>query len=256
MPGGTRNEGAVRASPCLFLVAWAHVGRSCWGRGAAVWSLRGHVPGLGPSASANSLAVLPFANLSGDPAQDYFSDGLSEELISTLARLKPLHVVARTSSFRFKGAHEDSATIGVKLGVAWLLDGSVRRDGGLVRVSADLADARTGYERWSATYDRDLKDIFAVQSGIAQAVADALKVRLLGGDIAALSRGGTTSPEAYDAYLRGRKLLLEGAGEAGYRAALARDSTRPSPPIPAMPRPTPAARSPWSILPTSSTAGP
>ncbi len=186
--------------------------------GAAMWSLHG----LSPSAPPNSLAVLPFANLSGDPAQDYFSDGLSEELIGTLARLKPLHVIGRASSFHFKGSHEDGATIGLKLGVAYLLDGSVRRDGGLVRVSAELADAKTGYERWNATYDRDLKDIFAVQSGIAQAVADALKVQLFGGDIAALSLNGTSSPEAYDAYLRGKKLLLEGAGEADFRAALAR----------------------------------
>jgi serine/threonine-protein kinase len=178
--------------------------------------------GPGASAPPNSLAVLPFANLSGDPAQDYFSDGLSEELISTLARLKPLHVIGRASSFHFKGSHEDTATIGIKLGVAYLLDGSVRRDGELVRVSAELADAKTGYERWSATYDRDLKDIFAVQSGIAQAVADALKVQLFGGDIAALSLNGTTSPEAYDSYLRGRRLLEQGGGEADYRQALAR----------------------------------
>jgi len=190
--------------------------------GAAVWSAHEGLIEFGPSAPANSLAVLPFTNLSGDPAQDYFSDGLSEELISTLARLKPLHVVGRTSSFRFKGSHEDSATIGVKLGVAYLLDGSVRRDGEVVRVSAELSDASTGYERWSATYDRDLKGIFAVQSGIAQAVADALKVQLFGGDIAALSLNGTTSPEAYDSYLRGRHLLEQGAGEADYRQALAR----------------------------------
>ncbi len=171
---------------------------------------------------ANSLAVLPFSNLSGDPGQDYFSDGLSEELVSTLARLKPLHVAASASSFRFKGSHEASAVIGARLGVVWLLDGSVRREGQTVRVSAELADARTGFERWNATYDRDLKDIFAVQSGIAQAVAEALKVQLFGGDIAALSLNGTTSPEAYDAYLRGRQLLEQGAGEAGYREALAR----------------------------------
>jgi serine/threonine-protein kinase len=176
-----------------------------------------------PAAPAqNSIAVLPFANLSGDPSQDYFSDGLSEELISTLARLPPLHVVGRTSSFQFKGSHEGSGAIGAKLGVAFLLDGSVRRAGAVVRVSTQLVDAKTGFERWSQTYDRDMKDIFAVQSSIAQAVAEALKIQLLGGDIAALSKGGTTSPEAYDAYLRGRRLFDEGAGEAGYRAALAR----------------------------------
>jgi TolB-like protein/Tfp pilus assembly protein PilF len=178
--------------------------------------------GAPAAAPADSVAVLPFANLSGDPGQDYFSDGLSEELISTLARIKPLHVAGRTSSFKFKGSKETTAAIGAQLGVAFLLDGSVRRDGELVRVSAQLADAKTGFERWSQTYDRDMKDIFAVQSGIAQAVAEALKVQLFGADIAALSRNGTLSPEAYDSYLRGRRLFEDGAGEAGYRAALAR----------------------------------
>ena len=181
-----------------------------------------HIDCPGLTAPANSIAVLPFANLSGDPAQDYFSDGLSEELIGALSRLSALQVVARTSSFKFRGSKEDSAAIGVKLGVAYLIDGSVRRQGELVRVGAELVDSRTGFERWSQTYDRDMKDIFAVQSGIAQAVAEALKVRLLGGDVVALSHGGTTSPEAYDSYLRGKRLVEAGAGEASYREALAR----------------------------------
>ena len=179
-------------------------------------------PGGHNKGAEAAVAALRQVDASGDPAQDYFSDGLSEELINTLTRLKPLHVVGRASSFHFKGSHDDGATIGLKLGVAYLLDGSVRRSGELVRVSAELADAKTGYERWNATYDRDLKDIFAVQSGIAQAVADALKVQLFGGDIAALSLNGTTSPEAYDSYLRGRHLLELGGGETDYRQALAR----------------------------------
>jgi TolB-like protein/Tfp pilus assembly protein PilF len=173
----------------------------------------------------NSVAVLPFANLSGDPKQDYFSDGLSEELIETLARIKPLHVAARTSSFKFKNSNQGGVAIGKALGVAYILDGSVRREGGMVRVSAQLSDAKTGFERWSQTYDRDAKDIFAVQSGIAQAVAEALKIQLLGADVASLNRDGTLSPEAYDAYLRGRALLEEGAGEADYRSALSRLDT-------------------------------
>jgi TolB-like protein/tetratricopeptide (TPR) repeat protein len=173
-------------------------------------------------APPRSIAVLPFANLSGDAAQDYFSDGLSEELIGALARLGALQVVARTSSFKFKGSKEDSGAIGSKLGVAFLLDGSVRRDASQVRVSAQLVDARTGFERWSQIYDRELKDIFAVQSSIAQAVAEALKVQLLGGDIAALNRGGTVSPEAYDAYLQGRRLFDIGGVETSYRDALAK----------------------------------
>ncbi len=178
-------------------------------------------PGGRKPAPANSIAVLPFANLSGDPAQDYFSDGLSEELLGKLARLEQLLVAARTSSFKFKGSGEDSAAIGAKLGVAYILDGSVRRDGPMVRVSAQLVEAKSGFERWSQTYDREMKDIFAVQSGIAEAVARALQVKLLGGDIAALSRSGTTNPAAYDAFLRGRRLFDATAGESSYRGALA-----------------------------------
>ena len=211
---------APRRPPRLRMLAAAALGFTMLSTGGAFWLSRSNV--LRPSAPLNSLAVMPFANLSGDRAQDYFSDGLSEELIGALARLRPLHVVGRASSFHFKGSQEDSAMIGEKLGVAYLLEGSVRREGGLVRVSAELSDARTGYERWSATYDRDLKDIFAVQSGIAQAVAEALKVQLFGGDIAALSLNGTTSPEAYDTYLRGRRLLEQGGGEADYREAVIR----------------------------------
>jgi len=179
-------------------------------------------PGLIAPAAANSVAVLPFANLSGDPSQDYFSDGLSEELIDTLARVKPLHVAARTSSFKFRGGKETGSAIGAALGVAYILDGSVRRDGAMVRVSAQLSDARTGFERWSQTFDREMKDIFAVQSGIAQAVAEALKIQLLGADVASLNREGTLSPEAYDSYLRGRALLEAGGGEANYHEAIAR----------------------------------
>jgi len=173
------------------------------------------------AAPRNSIAVLPFTNLSGDPSQDYFADGLSEELIAALSRLQQLRVVARSSSFTFKGSKEGAIAIGAKLSAAYLLDGAVRRDGARVRVSAQLADTRTGYEQWSETYDRDMRDIFAVQSGIAQAVAAALKVRLATGDIAALSDGGTTDAKAYDAFLRGRALLRTGGGESDYRSALA-----------------------------------
>ena len=182
-------------------------------------------PGVSTIANGkprNSIAVLPFANLSGDPSQDYFSDGLSEELIAALSRLEQLKVVARSSSFRFKGSKEGATVIGAKLAVAYLLDGAVRRDGERIRVSAQLADTRTGYEQWSETYDRDMKDIFAVQSGIAEAVAQALKVRLVNDDVAALSQqGGTSDPKAYDAFLRGRALLRTAAGARDYSNALA-----------------------------------
>lgn len=173
------------------------------------------------TAPANSIAVLPFANLSGDRSQDYFSDGISEELMSKLARIDKLQVAARTSSFKFKGSNDSSATIARKLGVNYILDGSVRRDGALVRVSAQLVEASTGFERWSQSYDRDFKDIFAVQSGIAQSVADGLQIKLMGDDVAALSRGGTANPQAFDAFLRGRKLFDASAGEASFKQSLA-----------------------------------
>ncbi len=171
-------------------------------------------------APANSIAVLPFANLSADPAQAYFSDGLSEELLSALAGIDTLQVAARTSSFKFKNSRDTSSTIGAKLGVAFILDGSVRRSGDRVRVSAQLVEAASGFERWSDTYDRDLTDVFAVQRGIAEAVAAALRVRLADRAVAALGRAGTASAAANDAYLRGRAALDAGIGEAGMRSAL------------------------------------
>jgi TolB-like protein/tetratricopeptide (TPR) repeat protein len=174
-----------------------------------------------PAAPRNSVAVLPFANLSGDPKQDYFSDGLSEEVLDALAHIRQLQVAARTSSFSFKDKGVDVATIAQRLGVAYVLDGSVRRDGNLIRVSASLVDARTGFKTWSETYDRKLDDIFAVQQGIAAAVAQALQVRLGGGDLPRITTGGTSNTAAYDQYLRGRQLIDLSASEADWRQALA-----------------------------------
>ncbi|MEA3000678.1 MAG: hypothetical protein QOK17_2511 [Sphingomonadales bacterium] len=174
-----------------------------------------------PASPRNSVAVLPFANLSGDPKQDYFSDGLSEEVLDALAHIRQLQVAARTSSFSFKDKGVDIAAIAQRLGVAYVLDGSVRRDGNLIRVSASLVDARTGFKTWSETYDRRLDDIFAVQQGIASAVAQALQVRLGGGDLPRIASGGTSNTAAYDQYLRGRQLVDMSASEADWRQALA-----------------------------------
>jgi TolB-like protein len=151
---------------------------------------------------AHSIAVLPFANMSGDKEQDYFSDGLSEELLNSLARINELQVAARTSSFFFRGEHADLATIAHKLNVASVLEGSVRRSGHTIRVTAQLNNAMTGYHLWSQTYDRDLGDVLKLQTEIANAVADALKVTLLGDVAAKIELGGTRSPAAFDAYLR------------------------------------------------------
>ncbi len=172
-------------------------------------------------APPNSIAVKPFTNVGGDPAQEYFSDGLSDELISHLARTPRLQVAARTSSFKLKGLGEDNRAMAAKLGVTYVLEGSVRRNANLVRVSAHLIDAKTGFERWSHVYDRDAKDALTVESGIAEDVADALDVRLGGADRAELGRGGPTSPAAYDDYLRGQLLSNAGAGELSHRDALA-----------------------------------
>jgi serine/threonine-protein kinase len=127
-----------------------------------------------------SIAVLPLVNAGGDPNNEYFSDGLSEELIAVLAKLPTLKVIGRNSSFLFKGTTEDSRTIGKKLGVANLLEGSVRKQGDRVRIVAELISAADGRELWTETYERELKDIFAVQSEIAKAVTSQLKIKLLG----------------------------------------------------------------------------
>ncbi|MFL6537668.1 MAG: tetratricopeptide repeat protein [Chthoniobacterales bacterium] len=140
---------------------------------------------LGRASSAgndtpNSIAVLPLVNAGGDPANDYFSDGLSEELIAVLAKVPALKVIGRSSSFLFKGTSDDSRRIGHKLGVMNLLEGSVRKDGERVRIIAELISAADGRELWTETYDRELKDVFAVQSEIARAVTSQLKIKLLG----------------------------------------------------------------------------
>ncbi len=180
------------------------------------------------AASGNSVAVLPFENLSGDPGQDYFSDGLSEELRATLARNLKLQVMAQASTAKFRDRKDDAVTIAGKLGVAYLLDGSVRRSGETLRITADLIDGNTGFSRWSQSFDRVMRDIFSVQSEIAGTVAGALVARVApAGDTAppddepATVSGGTSSVQAYDAYLRGRALYDLSADEASERAALA-----------------------------------
>ncbi|HWF01372.1 MAG TPA: tetratricopeptide repeat protein [Caulobacteraceae bacterium] len=173
-----------------------------------------------PIATANSVAVLPFDNLSGDADQAYFSDGLSEELLDALARIPSLKVAARASSFAMKARGADAATIAAKLGVSHVLDGAVRRDGQMLRVSAELVDARTGFRTWSQTYDRRMTDVFKVQQNIAADVAQALRVQL-GGQPVSPAPGGTSLPAAFDAYLRGRALVDLAGSEAQYRQAVA-----------------------------------
>jgi TolB-like protein/Tfp pilus assembly protein PilF len=161
-----------------------------------------------PAIFEKSIAVLPLANSTGDPANEYFSDGMSEEFISSLSRLRDLKVIGRTSSFQFKGKTEDTRTIGEKLGVYYLLEGSVRKSADRVRIAVELVKTADGASVWSETYDRELKDIFTVQSDIAGAVAKRLKVALLGsnGQSAQLPTMATPSNQNVAAY----NALLEG----------------------------------------------
>ncbi len=172
-------------------------------------------------APPNSIAVLAFDNLSGDPSQAYFSDGVAEELRGQLASVPGLQVAARTSSNAFKGSTADAGTIASKLGVAYIIDGSVRRSNDVVRISAQLVEGKSGYERWAQSYDRKLDDLFATQSEIAKTVTGALSVKLLPQDAARLVAGGTRSTAAHDAYLKGRQLFDLSGDEGVYRAALA-----------------------------------
>ena len=152
-----------------------------------------------------SIAVLPFTNMSGDQGQEYFSDGLTEELLNSLSDIHGLQVAARTSAFSFKGTNTDIGTIAHKLNVRAVLEGSVRRSAQTIRITAQLINAVTGFHIWSKTYDRDVGDVLKLQTEIATSVAGALKVTLLGDVAARVELGGTTNADAFDAYLRGAK---------------------------------------------------
>ena len=184
-------------------------------------------PAPAEAPSPRSVAVLPFVSMSTDPDNEYFSDGLTEELLNALAQVEGLQVAARTSSFRFKGETGDMADIARQLRVTHLLEGSVRRSGERVRITAQLINAADGFHLWSQTYDRQLADIFAIQDDIAAEVTRALRVRLLGEATPSVPRPPTGNMAAYGHYLRGRQALrgttydaLDRA-EAAFREALA-----------------------------------
>ena len=163
-----------------------------------------------PEALAgHSLAVLPFVNMSADPEQEYFADGIAEELLNTFAHFEGLRVVGRTSSFSFKDSDADLRTIGEALGADVILEGSVRIAGHRVRITAQLVDAEDGYHRWSDTYERELDDIFAIQTEIATAIADALRVRLSSEERDRLATRPTQNLHAYQAYLLGMQRLMK-----------------------------------------------
>jgi len=155
-------------------------------------------------APSRSIAVLPFAHLSNDPDDEFFCDGLAEELLNALAKIDGLKVAARTSSFTFKGKNANVSDIGQALGVASVLEGSVRKSSSRLRITVQLISAADGYHIWSERYDREMRDIFEVQDEITLAVIEALKLQLLGEQRVALVKRATDNAEAYELYLRGR----------------------------------------------------
>ncbi len=204
------------------LVAMAGLGYVLYERGLG----RAHAAG-----GRNSIAVLPFTNLSGDPARDYFSDGISEELLNLLARVPGLQVAARTSAFAYKGRNVDIRQVGRELGVETVLEGSVRQSGDQLRITAQLIDTTSGFHLWSETYDRRMADIFQVQDEIAAAIVDKLRIQLAPKEqqLAQRDKAPTQDLEAYEYYLQARA-IWQRRGEDNlrraielYQSALARD---------------------------------
>jgi TolB-like protein/tetratricopeptide (TPR) repeat protein len=207
---------AVLAAAAVYLLLkWPWVSEP---RGAQQIRTAIGAPSAPPDAARftpppHSIAVLPFVNMSGDKDQEYFSDGLTEELLNSLSRINALQVAGRTSSFYFKGKDVDLGTVAHKLNVAAVLEGSVRRSANTVRITAQLTDAGTGFHLWSQTYDRNLGDVLALQTEIADAVAGALRVTLLGDAAARIELGGTRNPAALDLYLRATGAHFTGHNE-------------------------------------------
>ena len=157
-----------------------------------------------------SICVLPFQNMSGDAEQEYFSDGISEDITTDLSKISALGVVARNTAFTFKGQSVDICDVATKLGVSHVLEGSVRKAGGRVRINAQLIDGETGDHVWAERYDRDLEDIFEIQDELSKAIVKALKVKLLPAEEKAIEQRGTTNVEAYNLYLLARQYWITG----------------------------------------------
>jgi len=213
---GERSRGGVWIA-VVAIAAALSVGLFFVGR----YTAKNATPRHSEAATAvpeKSIAVLPLINESGDPKDEYFSDGLSEELIAALAQISGLKVIGRSSSFRFKDRTEEPKTIGEKLGVSTLLEGTVRKQGDRVRIVAELINATDGIEVWTRTFDRELKDIFAVQQEIASAVAESLRATLLGSKEKS-TQMATNSVEAHNAYLQGHFYSVRRNAE-DYRKAI------------------------------------
>jgi adenylate cyclase len=168
------------------------------------------VEGVKGEPKPTSICVLPFVSMSADAEQDYFSDGITEDITTDLSKIPALSVVARNTAFTFKGAALDVTSIACKLGVSYILEGSVRKAGNRVRISAQLVDTATGDHLWAERYDRDLTDIFAIQDEISNAISEALKVTILPEERSIIERRGTSDSEAYNLYLVARQYWTKG----------------------------------------------
>jgi len=217
---GERGAQRVTSTELLILALLLAIG------GVALWRLApkagegtvaSNTPGTNSIADPRSIAVLPFVNMSGDKDNDYFSDGISEEILNVLAGIPQLRVAARTSSFSFRDGKHEAPEIAQELHVRMLLEGSVRKQGDRARITAQLIDASNGYHVWSQTYDRELKDIFAIQDEIAAAIANELKVKMEGAEETAPKK--SRNVQASDFYLRGLG-LWQTRGEASLIAAV------------------------------------
>jgi serine/threonine-protein kinase len=224
-PGAVRRVGAgryfgwrnLRAAGAVALVI-AVAGAALLWRMAPVDTHSAAPPAFVPPP--HSIAVLAFRNASGDPAQEYFSDGLSEELINALSQVGALHVSARSSAFSFKRKPASETDIARRLNVGAVLSGSVGRHGGRLSIDAKLTDGVTGALLWAQHYDRAEGETLRTQGELAAAVTSALRVRLTGGDVAALTQGGTTNPKAFDAYLRAMAAIHREKSEADFKQEL------------------------------------
>lgn len=227
------GAGAIAAASAYFLAdkLWLSK-RSMLPVSPAASTAQQTRPSVAAAAAFNpwphSIAVLPFVNMSGNKDQEYFSDGITEELITALSQVRSLKVIARTSSFAFKGRSVDIVVVARTLNVGSILEGSVRRAGSKIRVTVQLIDGREGFHVWSQEYDRDLKNVLVMQSDIATAVAQQLEAKLLGDEPSKIEAGGTQNPQAYDAFLRAGEIKFQ-TGELDHAMALAEKATQLDP---------------------------
>ena len=228
LPAGETSPAFVERVSRLLSVVWAHAPAAVRPPAAAArhHAAASHEPALGPAASGRmqraretleaaapavatrpSIVVLPFNNMSGDSEQEYFSDGITEDIITDLSKVSGLSVIARNTAFTYKGKPIEVQEVSRKLGVTFILEGSVRKAGSRVRVTGQLVNGKDGAHVWADRYDRDLTDIFAIQDDIAHAIVEQLKVRLLPQEKKSIAQAPTDNVEAYTYYLRGRQFL-------------------------------------------------